>query len=75
MDIDRRRENKKSRAVDHPVGCCPGTGMNNPAIKDRDVRSAPTGDLNIFQHESGTAFHADKIDTGPYSHAVSKKIR
>jgi hypothetical protein len=70
MNIDRRREDEKAGAVDYLIGFTPGTGMNDPAIPYRDISPAPAGNLNICQHEGGTAFHADKICTGPYSHAV-----
>jgi hypothetical protein len=72
MDIDCSREDKKASTIDHHVGCLPGAGMNDPAIPDRDVRSASFGKLNVCEHESGTAVHADKICAGPYSHAVFK---
>jgi hypothetical protein len=70
MDIDSRRKDKKTCAIDDLVtgGSC--SGMNDPAIPDRDIRFSPSGGLDIFKDKLGATFHADMIGTGSYRRAV-----
>jgi hypothetical protein len=63
MNIDSRREDKKTCAIDLPVCRCPGTDMRYPTVLDRDICPAPIRDLDICKHEGGAAFHADMIGT------------
>jgi hypothetical protein len=64
MDVNCCRENKKARTIYPLVGNCPGTGMDDPAVADRDIRPASFRKLDVCKGKSGAAFHAVMIGTG-----------
>jgi hypothetical protein len=70
MDINCRRQDKKSRTIDDLIARGHCTGMNDPAITDRDICFSPSGDPDIYQHKIRATFHADMIGTGSYRRAV-----
>jgi hypothetical protein len=65
MDIDRTRENNFACTVDRPVCRLRRPGMDNATVPDRDIHPAPVRELDVYECEVQTGFHADMIGSKP----------